>query len=197
MKLYDWEGEQLTLKEISARTGKHTQTIRNRLKQGEDIYEAATRSVRRAKRHEFQGEMLSVIQISARTGIPQSTLYDKIRLYGSADAAAEKALQAKEPGARPTRQKGLKLDRMGIAERIRDSMYGDLGTDKAKIRPCGTAGGLAFGEGLYRFELQFLGSERVAVTAIFRKTGRISGRWEYTIANGTRLVMTDRAQTTL
>ena len=100
MKLYEYQGEQYTLRQLSeiAPNGATTKVINNRLHQGMTVEKAVTLPVKGAKTYEYQGQWLTIDQIAQLTHYRLSTQMLRYRLNKKhmtvEDAISTKMLKA-------------------------------------------------------------------------------------------------------
>ncbi len=95
---YMYDGELLTLREISYKSNIDYSTLRGRIDRGLSIYEALYNEYGPAKYYyEFYGEKLSIPEISKRTGIKEVTIRSRLKRGYTIYDATNKDLHRKSP----------------------------------------------------------------------------------------------------
>lgn len=88
-KLYPYQGEQLTMAEISSRCGVAAQMIHNRLHRGWTLEAATSTPAQTRQMYAYQGEMLTLREISDRCGVEEKTIRGRMdKMHLTAEEAA-------------------------------------------------------------------------------------------------------------
>lgn len=91
-KLYPYQGEMLTMAEISDRCGLDVMLIHNRLHRGYTMEEATAAPVQTSKRYPYRGEMLTIRELAAKGGVGERAIWWRINKM---HMTAEEAVHAK------------------------------------------------------------------------------------------------------
>lgn len=179
-KLYPYEGEMLTIRQISERTGINRKTLDGRLRDGMDIYKATHTPVKRGKfegaRFEFNGEKYSLSELSELSGVKKQTIEWRLQ-QGATVAEAIKPprpsgprrkLTEEEKAARREPRTPERIDRRRAAAQIIGMLVN--GADRRLKR---LDGGYMYSGGMCVYAATFPREDRAMLQVYLRRTGGV------------------------